>query len=79
MVVDGSWAMFGSGNWDDRSMRLNFEFNVETYDRDLAARLDRRIADVVARSRRQTLAEVDGRSLPVRLRDGIARLFSPYL
>jgi cardiolipin synthase len=79
MVVDGSWAMFGSGNWDDRSMRLNFEFNVETYDQDLAARLDRRIADVIARSRRQTLAEVDARSLPVRLRDGVARLFSPYL
>ena len=79
MVVDGAWAMFGSGNWDDRSMRLNFEFNVETYDRDLAGRLDRRIAGVIARSRRRTLAEVDGRSLPIRLRDGIARLFSPYL
>jgi cardiolipin synthase len=51
MTVDASWALFGSGNWDDRSMRLNFEFNVETYDRDLAARLDRRIADVIARSR----------------------------
>jgi len=79
MTVDASWALFGSGNWDDRSMRLNFEFNVETYDRDLAARLDRRIADVIARSRPKTLAEVDARSLPVRLRDGIARLFSPYL
>ena len=79
MTVDASWALFGSGNWDDRSMRLNFEFNVETYDRDLATRLDRRIADVIARSRPKTLAEVDGRSLPVRLRDGIARLFSPYL
>ena len=79
MVVDAAWALFGSGNWDDRSMRLNFEFNVETYDRGLAARLDRRIADVIARSRKKTLAEVDARSLPIRLRDGIARLFSPYL
>jgi hypothetical protein len=26
-----------------------------------------------------TLEEVDGRSLPARLRDGIARLFTPYL
>lgn len=79
MVVDDAWAMFGSGNWDDRSMRLNFEFNVETYDREVAARLDHRIAEVIARSRRKTLAEVDGRSPPVRLRDGIARLFAPYL
>ncbi|MBM4011002.1 MAG: cardiolipin synthase [Planctomycetes bacterium] len=79
MVVDRGWAMFGSGNWDERSMRLNFEFNVETYDRDLAGRLDARIRGVIARSRRRTLADVDGRSLLVRLRDGIARLFSPYL
>jgi cardiolipin synthase len=79
MTVDGEWAMFGSGNWDDRSMRLNFEFNVETYDRDLVGRLDREIAAVIARSRPKTLAEVDSRSVPVRLRDGIARLFSPYL
>jgi cardiolipin synthase len=79
LVVDGAWAMFGSGNWDDRSMRLNFEFNVETYDRDLAARLDAHVAGVISRSTRKTLAEVDARSLPVRLRDGVARLFSPYL
>ena len=79
MVVDGSWALFGSGNWDDRSMRLNIEFNVETYDRDLAARIDAHIAGVIARSRRKTLAEVDGRGLAIRLRDGVARLFSPYL
>jgi cardiolipin synthase len=79
MVVDGAWALFGSGNWDERSMRLNFEFNVEAHDRDLAGRLDGLVADVIARSRRRTLEDVDGRSLPVRLRDGIARLLSPYL
>ncbi|MFM1996877.1 MAG: hypothetical protein RLZZ111_1264 [Planctomycetota bacterium] len=79
VVVDAAWALFGSGNWDDRSMRLNFEFNVETYDRTLAEALDRKIAAVIARSRPKTLAEVDARSLPIRLRDGVARLFSPYL
>ena len=79
LVIDSAWAMFGSGNWDERSMRLNFEFNVETYDRDLAGSLDERIAAVIARSRPRTLAELDARSLPIRLRDGIARLFSPYL
>jgi len=79
LVVDSAWAMFGSGNWDERSMRLNFEFNVETYDRGLASSLDERIAAVIARSRPRTLAELDARSLPIRLRDGIARLFSPYL
>ena len=79
LVVDDAWAMFGSGNWDERSLRLNFEFNVEIYDRELCATLGRHVAGVIARSRPITLHEVDGRSLPVRLRDGIARLFSPYL
>jgi cardiolipin synthase len=79
MVVDATWALFGSGNWDDRSMRLNFEFNVETYDAGFAGSLDERIREVIDRSRPKTLAEVDARSLSVRLRDGVARLFSPYL
>ncbi|RLS34892.1 MAG: cardiolipin synthase [Planctomycetota bacterium] len=78
-VVDGAWAMFGSGNWDERSLRLNFEFNVETFDRDLCQQLDRRVADTILRSQPWTLADVDSRSMPVRLRDGVARLFSPYL
>ena len=79
MVIDKSWALFGSGNWDERSMRLNFEFNVETYDRDVARRLDQHIADVIARSTPRTLDDVHARSFPARLRDGIARLFAPYL
>jgi len=79
LVVDGAWAMFGSGNLDERSLRLNFEFNVEAYDRPLCRRLDDHVRGVMARSRAITLEEVDGRSLPVRLRDGVARLFSPYL
>jgi cardiolipin synthase len=79
MVVDAAWAMFGSGNWDDRSMRLNFEMNVETYDRELAAAIDGHILGIIGRSRPKTLAEVDGRGVLIRLRDGIARLLSPYL
>ena len=79
MLVDRHWSLVGSGNWDPRSLRLNFEFNVESYDRQLATRLGKLIEDKLARSRRVTLAEVDGRPLPIKLRDGVARLFSPYL
>ena len=28
MLVDGQWCCLGSANWDARSLRLNFEFNV---------------------------------------------------
>jgi cardiolipin synthase len=71
--------MLGSGNWDPRSLRLNFEFNVEAYDPLLAQELNDLIDQKMANAQPLTLADVDGRSLPVRLRDGVARLFSPYL
>lgn len=79
MVVDGVYSLVGSANWDPRSLRLNFELEVECYDGDLAARLEALVEERIARAREVTLAEVDARPLPVKLRDGIARLFSPYL
>ena len=39
MVVDGVWSMFGSANFDNRSLELNDELNVAVSDRDLAHRL----------------------------------------
>jgi cardiolipin synthase len=79
VVVDGVWTLLGSANWDPRSLRLNFELQVECYDPDLAARVEALAAARIARARRVTLAEVDARSLAVKLRDGVARLLSPYL
>ena len=38
-VVDGTWSMFGSANYDNRSLELNDELNVGVTNRDLAARL----------------------------------------
>ncbi len=79
MLIDGLWCLFGSGNWDPRSLRLNFEFNVECYDRGLAATLGAIVEGKRAESRLIKLADVDGRNLAVKLRDGVARLLSPYL
>lgn len=79
MIVDGIWSFVGSANWDPRSLRLNFEFNVECYDRDLAGQLTALVQAKRSAGREITLAEVDSRPLAVRLRDGIARLALPYL
>lgn len=79
MVVDGAWSLVGSANWDARSLRLNFELDLECYDRELAARLERLVDERRERARQVHLDDVDARSLPVRLRDGLARLASPYL
>src|SRR5690606_12067076 len=79
MVVDGQWSLIGSANWDPRSLRLNFEFNVECYDAALAARLEQVVEERLARSRLVTREELDRLPLLIRLRDGVARLMSPYL
>lgn len=79
LVVDGYWSLIGSANWDARSLRLNFEFNVECYNRDLAARLSAIIDEKLSNAKLLILDELNQRSLPVKLRDGIARLFLPFL
>ena len=79
MLVDRQWSFLGSGNWDARSLRLNFEFNLECYDDVLAGALEALIRTKLVNARQVTLEEVDSRALPIRLRDGIARLLTPYL
>ena len=79
MLVDRAWALIGSSNWDPRSLRLNFEFDVECYDVALVERLNRLVDSKLGQARPLTLADVNGRSLPVKLRDGLARLAAPYL
>jgi cardiolipin synthase A/B len=39
MIVDEEWTLFGSANWDARSLRLNFEFNVECYSKEFGCQL----------------------------------------
>ena len=79
LVVDGSWSLIGSANWDPRSLRLNFEYDVECYSQALAGRLEALLDAKIASGRRITRADLDRRPLPVRLRDGVARLAQPYL
>src|SRR4051794_39802562 len=79
MVRYRAWALLGSANWDPRSLRLNFEFDVECYGPALAADLDALVRAKIRAARPVTLEEVDGRRLSIKLRDGVARLLSPYL
>ena len=79
MIVDDVWTLVGSTNWDPRSLRLYFEFNVECYSAEFATRLHAIVEDRVREAREVTLEEVNRRGLPTRLRDGFARLATPYL
>lgn len=78
-LMDDYYAIIGSANIDPRSLRLNFEMVLEVYDPPLNADLAERFTKALARSRETSLAEIDGRPLPIKMRDSLCWLFSPYL
>jgi cardiolipin synthase A/B len=79
MLVDNEWVLLGSANWDTRSLRLNFELDLECYDRDLCAALTAHVSSRLSLARELTNFELAGRPLARRVRDGFARLLMPYL
>ncbi len=79
MLVDDVWTLLGSANWDPRSLQLNFEFNVECYDVELARSLGKLVAAKISDAHAVTLQELHDRPVAARLRDGVARLATPYL
>jgi len=78
-TIDGSWSLIGSSNWDARSFRLNFEFDLECYNPELTRQLDAVIDAKIARGTRLDIKALNRRPIPIRLRDAAARLMMPYL
>ena len=79
MTVDGQWALLGSSNWDTRSLRLNFEFDLECYDIGLTAEIDALIDAKIARSKKIDRNALLRAPRWRQLRDAAIRLFQPYL
>lgn len=79
VAIDRQWALIGSSNWDNRSLRLNFELNVEVYDAPFAGRLADLLDERRAAARPLGATPPGKEPLPVRLRNRAARLMSPYL
>ncbi|MES2256659.1 MAG: phospholipase D-like domain-containing protein [Pseudomonadota bacterium] len=79
MTMDGEWSLIGSSNWDARSFRLNFEYDLECYDPALTGALDTIIDAKIAHARKLSYPDLLSRPVPIRLRDAAARLLMPYL
>jgi cardiolipin synthase A/B len=79
VLVDGRWAMVGSANLDNRSLRLNFEVGCALHTPERVAELEARFqADL------KDAAELDAESFARRpfvaqLTENACRLFSPVL
>jgi cardiolipin synthase len=74
MIIDDLWALVGSANWDIRSLRLNFELDLEVYHSGIV----REINTLITAHQKSRLT-LENRSLALKLRDGAARLLVPYL
>jgi cardiolipin synthase len=77
MTVDHLWCLVGSANWDIRSLRLNFELNMELYCPVMAQRLNQDMDRLALKP--ITKQMLDSRSLFRVLGDGLAALLMPYL
>ncbi len=79
LTIDEGWSLMGSSNMDPRSLRLNFELDVEIYDPAITAEIARRIDADIADSVPLTLDDLAAIPFRKRLRNRIIWLASPYL
>ena len=80
LIMDHHYALIGSANIDPRSLRLNFEFNLELFDQaGTCSALIQHFDAVRAVSTSVTAAWIKSLPLWIRLRNGFVKIFSPYL
>ncbi|MCF3641143.1 phospholipase D-like domain-containing protein [Rhizobium sp. TRM95111] len=78
-VIDGVWSLVGSSNLDPRSLRLNFEIDIEVIDTIFAETIEARIRRSLDGARPVLLDELRARPFARRLVERITWLGSPYL
>jgi cardiolipin synthase A/B len=78
LVVDDSFALIGTANFDNRSFRLNFEVCATAYGPHLAGQLAQQFERDLARSQ-EVRRDRARQKFHLRLYDATARLFSPLL
>jgi cardiolipin synthase len=79
IVVDEVAASVGSANWDLRSFGLNFETNAVIYDTSVARWLKEAFVKDMGVSTELTPERYANRSVIIKLKESIARLFSGLL
>ncbi len=79
LTVDGAWAYVGSSNIDPRSLRLNFEIDLEVFNEGFAAEIDEHVEELLRTATPVTLEGLRSRPFYVRLVEKVLWLGSPYL
>jgi cardiolipin synthase len=79
VVMDGEWSLVGTANCDYRSLFLNFEVAVSSFDAALATELEAQIREDKRVTTKITLESWRQRSVVKRLHEEFWRLFAPIL
>ena len=79
MVVDGHWCSVGSANFDDRSMRLNFEANAMIYSDEVGKEMVDAFEEDLKRCTEYTREMFSERTLLQKIRTNISWLVSEQL
>lgn len=78
-MVDDFYTLIGSANWDPRSLRLDFEFNLEVFDKNFNKEMSEHFDETKRISKEILYDASEQRSLFAKLRDSFCKLFAPYL
>ncbi|MHA7282072.1 phospholipase D-like domain-containing protein [Arthrobacter sp. TMS2-4] len=78
-TVDGEWSTVGTANIDRLSLTGNYEINLEIFDRDLAATMEKIFAVDSSNSRELTREEWESRHLVARASEIILAPLRPFL
>ena len=79
LTIDGQWSYVGSSNMDPRSLRLNFELDVELYCVDIAHQIQSNIDNEIKHADQLHLEQLQALPFRQRLLNRIIWLASPYL
>lgn len=79
LTIDGAWSYVGSSNMDARSLRLNFELDIEVYCHTLAKEIETKIDREIEKAEPVTLESLNAIPFRKKLRNRIIWLASPYL
>lgn len=79
IMTDDQVTSIGTANFDNRSLELNFEVNAFIYDEKITKRVKGDFFEDLRESKRIYLESYEKRSTKSRLKESLARLFSPLL
>jgi len=79
VTIDGTFALIGSANMDERSFRLNFECSSLIFDERKVSLLENGFSHRLSQARELILEDFIRQSFFARIRDGLFRLVAPLL